>query len=1374
MSTLEAAFGQLPEPILNKLDSMIRRVRRLLFLRGLFATLAVALACLLTIMLIDASVTLFSSASRWALSLVGLAITAAAAWKFLVRPLSKKFTLTHMARILEIRHPELQERISTAVELLSSDDPDSIKGSEELISAVVDSAVDDVQAVDPNTEFNPTKTRKFRNVSIAFAVVLLLSLVIWPKQSWTLLARAFAPFLDIGNAYADSLVVDPGDIRIAQGEPVSIEVSVKHKRLRRAEIRRIMPDGTESVERMTLIGEDADGTKRFSTTFPSVELGFDYRIRAGSALTRYYDVEAVAPPMVENLKIAYDYPDYTGLESREIDSETGEIRAVANTRVTVEANVNKPVQTSQLLINESTDLGVPEVEGNLLRWYFELKPNMKGNWQLDLTDLDGFRNPATTYPLEALPDKAPTVQLTQPVLREMKLKPTERLQLHAEVTEDFGVQDVALLVIPQGSTQPIEIKQPAATPANGPNQYHGAGLLDLAALSLKPEQRKISVQMQVRDNRPTDYDGPGIGLSEMIYIEIDRSAKSLADQAIEAQKKEVKEALKEAKQELEKARDDIRRTEDALKRDDEVSREARERLEEFSEHTEKARDELDKVANALDESLLAEQAEKADEIANETIAEAREKADLVPVLDEKSERIEEARAAREKIEDAIKQVDEIAKEMDKAEDDYEMISELNDLSNKQQELAMNAEQMAKEAQAKTESQEPDIQQDSSQQTELSPEEKRKLAEFQQKQEQLQKELGEMLKENAAALSEVLEEQKADAQAMAEQAAELAEQQNELREMSKEAIEADANQEEVLREQLLAFLEKEQSELANDAAAEAQAAQQEAQQSEQSTESAAEPSNSAESPSTEQPNTESSETSPSESDPSGAEPTGAEPEAGEASGQEESSTEPQMASTESSESQTEAGSEAAEMAQSDPAASESSPTEDSPSENGESQSAPTPEQALADQLAEAAEQASEAAQSLGEENLEAASEAASEASESLAEAASQSESGEMSEAGEAASESAASEEGSAEASSPEMAQNGEASDPASPASAESGSEEAGSQESGSEAAGEPSNSEMAESPASGTTPQELAERQQALAEQIEAVKNGDLQEALAQIEAQLSEEASELQAAADALEENMENLSQNSAKSGADRAEQALSRGSQKASDAANQLAQAQQQQSQAEAQSQVPEGELSQGAEQSMSRGLVEQEKTANYLEQATEALQATSEAIGQTQEGLEPSDMDQRIADSSDLANGFDEMSESAQSQSAQEAAQQSQEAAEAMQQLAQAAMEKLGMPGTPSQDSPPGPPMPPQQMTGDPTSESLNETGLKAADANGSGIPPELEQLGISVEDWAKFRGALVGGSATAIETELPAEYRELVGRYFQVIAKEAGKKK
>ncbi|MEM6279248.1 MAG: hypothetical protein AAF733_07205, partial [Verrucomicrobiota bacterium] len=84
----------------------------------------------------------------------------------------------------------------------------------------------------------------------------------------------------------------------------------------------------------------------------------------------------------------------------------------------------------------------------------------------------------------------------------------------------------------------------------------------------------------------------------------------------------------------------------------------------------------------------------------------------------------------------------------------------------------------------------------------------------------------------------------------------------------------------------------------------------------------------------------------------------------------------------------------------------------------------------------------------------------------------------------------------------------------------------------------------------------------------------------------------------------------------------------------------------------------------------------------------------------------------------------------------------------------------------------MNPQDLTGDPNGDEPNDSGEKGLDINGEGIPPELQAMGISNEDWERFRGALVGGNATAIDTELPAEYRELVGRYFQVIAKEAGK--
>ncbi len=1208
MSALEAAFDQLPEPILNKLGSMIRRVRRLLFIRGLCATLAVALACVLVIMSIDAALTLFSSSARWALSLGGLLITTIACIWFLIRPLSRRITLTEMARIIEIRHPELQERISTAVELLSSDDPDSIKGSEELISAVVDSAIEDVDAVDPRSEFNPIRTARVMAIMGGFAIIIAATLAIWPQQSWTLLTRAVAPFLDIGNAYADSLVVEPGDVRVVEGDSVTITLAVNHKKLRRAEIRRQLNDETESVERMTLVSEDEDGTRHFMIRFPKVNESFSYRIRAGSALTRYYKVDTVIPPLVDRLTIAYDYPEYTALPDKQVVTATGEIRAVSQTSVTVTAAASKPVHSANLTLNGSTEIGAPQVEGENLIWMFDLKPGMNGNWQIELTDSDGFSNSPSQYPIEVLPDKAPTVQVFQPGSNEMILRPTERLQVSSNVIEDFGFTDVSLLVTPVGidAAQKFEAPLPIAT--GNPGAYLSAAQLNLSLVSLSPGQKRLAVQVQVRDSRPSDYDGPGIGLSDPFFITLDEEAKSLAEQAVEAKRRAVDQQIREAKQELEKSRNDIRRAEQEAKRSEEVTDRLRNPLREFSEHTESARNKLDEIAASLDETLLQEQADQARQLADGKVADAREQADLIPITDGREERVKEARDARAKIEDAIKDLDKIAQAIKEAVKDFEMITELNNLADKQEKLAMKAREWAEEAKQRAEAMGENPSDPSKEQLA----QQQQMDKFREEQEQVQQELGEMLKDNAAALDEILQSQQNEADQLSKEALALAEEQQELMKINADATQAAEDGQKKLREQLIDHLRKQQEQLAQETKAK-------------------------------------SEASPTEPDPSAT-------------------------------------------------------TDDSA-------------------LAEAAAETHTAAAQLGEKDLESAAETAAKASESLAEAASNQK--------------------------PD-------------ASAQPGEESIDSEGS--------KKSEPGDAPL--PTRAELAERQQALAEQIELVKGGNLQAALSQIEAQLDREAQALQQNTGALEESLKNLSQQTAQSGASRAEQALDRGAQDAADSANQLAAAEQQQDQAVESGQVSPDELSKNAEATMQRARSEQQKSASSFEQASKALAASSQAIGQTLDGLEPSDQDSNVADSGELAEGFEEVTESARSTDAQEAAQQSQEASDSLQQLAQSAMDKMG--GAGKQQKMPNSPSPAdqQEMTGDPDSTALNESGMKAADANGDTVPPELQRLGISAEDWSRFKGALVGGNAASIETELPVEYRELVGRYFQVIAKEAGK--
>jgi len=144
--------SELPASIARALQRLIRRVRRVVLVRGLSAFVAALIGSLLLVMAIDASIVLFSQWSRWILTLSALAFSAGVAIWFLILPLARTITMTGIARFIETRHPELQERLSSAVELLTSKDAPEIRGSEALIGALAAEATHDADRVRARTE----------------------------------------------------------------------------------------------------------------------------------------------------------------------------------------------------------------------------------------------------------------------------------------------------------------------------------------------------------------------------------------------------------------------------------------------------------------------------------------------------------------------------------------------------------------------------------------------------------------------------------------------------------------------------------------------------------------------------------------------------------------------------------------------------------------------------------------------------------------------------------------------------------------------------------------------------------------------------------------------------------------------------------------------------------------------------------------------------------------------------------------------------------------------------------------------------------------------------------------------------------------------
>ncbi|MCF6314156.1 MAG: hypothetical protein L3J39_17035 [Verrucomicrobiales bacterium] len=812
MSTLtDSDIRKLPTPIVDKLRSLIRRVRRLIFLRGLFATIAAGLISILLIMAIDASFTLFSDAARWALSLCGLAFTTAIAWHFLIQPLSRKITLTHIARILETRHPDLQERISSAVELMRSDDPDSIRGSQELIDELVNSAVIDVKDVSPESEFDNKKTQRFFYAAATVAAFLLILLLIWPRQTGVLFARAIAPFLDIGNAYSNTLTVDPGDISIPIGESVTVQMSIKNKHIRRVTLRRSSEEtGKESVESMQLLESQADGTQTFTITFPAVAESFRYRINAGNAVSRYYQVDAVPLPEVEKLTLRYQYPPYTGLDPLEVESKNGDISAVEHTQVTVTAQLNKVITTATLSINDkilASEATINPIKPQV-SWSFPLKPDTTGNWILLLKDRNDFENIPSTYAIHAVPDRAPEINITAPQIRELKLKRSETLPIEYTLKEDFGFSSLDLIVRRDGESKPLIITQPlpgSSTSALG--HWNGKTALDISSLELTDQTRKLSVQIRVRDNLPPEYQGPHETLSEVITVHLDNNAQSLVQQKITADRRELEQALSKANNDLRQARSEVAQAEAQLKRSETLSPEATRELDQFREKAKSAHETLRDISEKMKQTAFDRQAQQIEKLNKEQIAKAREAANQIPLSDQKQQRIEKAQEAKKEIESALNEIAQISKSLKESQPEVQMIAKLNDLAGNQRQLAKTAEQSAKRAASEA----------SDPQKQPTPQEQKKraqdFAKWQQQQKQLQNQLGDILKENEAALKDVLKQQQQKAQQLADQARQLSKEQADIQKATQHA--SKDNAQDALRKQLLSNLAKEQDAIAKD-------------------------------------------------------------------------------------------------------------------------------------------------------------------------------------------------------------------------------------------------------------------------------------------------------------------------------------------------------------------------------------------------------------------------------------------------------------------------------------------------------------------------------------------------------------------------------
>lgn len=759
-------------------------IRRAQLQRGGLLLATVAIGGLLAIMAADHFLAPLPMVARWALFglwLVAMLCALGAG----MRPLLRKIGLVQVARWIEGRHPEIEERMSTVLELSGGDAGASVGLMEELARA----AGDDVDKVDPRAELKLVGAgRRWARPATVLGVMLLMLFVLWPGEAARLVVRAVAPFSTLGNAAAVKFTVDPGDIEILEGDALQIEVTYE-ARTKHMDLVMEMSGGAEIMQPMLPSGD------RWTYRMDPVREGFRYHARTGRAESDSFTVTVWPSPMMLEPRVRLGFPEYSGLLPEETSLGRG-VEAVRGTAVNLTGKLNTAVEEAWLEMDGKRVLeGKIESEANGGRVGFEwqLADKSSGEAVVWLKHRLGREVEALRFPVRVLEDQPPLVRWLSPMAKELRVRPDEVLGFRYEVTDDFGLAALQLEMKTSGKQQ-VRTSQglPEKMPGSAkPYRFRGEGELAIGELRERwPGANEIRARVRAVDGRPEELGRPGVGHGEWLLLRIDQGAESLARQEMRAEHDGARETIEKAMHAAREARDRMAWHRGEMK-NDELGKDAKKHFEEARQRLAEAQENLEKLAERMQESVHADKMDEVRE-ASEQLAAARQELESAPLQDGQQRREEKLDGAKEQAEAAMKNLEEARLRMDRDRQKIEELARLQELAQQQRELARQAENQAT----------------------ASTDNKPLSQEWRDRQRQVEEQLRQQLREQPQARAEAMKDQAAEARALASEAKQLSEAQRALEEQAKQTS-ANEPLPEAAVQRLREALAKEQSKIAEE-------------------------------------------------------------------------------------------------------------------------------------------------------------------------------------------------------------------------------------------------------------------------------------------------------------------------------------------------------------------------------------------------------------------------------------------------------------------------------------------------------------------------------------------------------------------------------
>ena len=520
MSTLatDVLSRQLRQRIFTPLVSLRQRIRLYLALDGLRRFVFVLIVAVLVQIALDWWLKL-TVGQRFLLS-VGITLY----WLWIVyrrlylplwRPLSDRM----LAAMVDRAHPELHDRLVTAVEFSGADGrygarPLHWGASPALVLEVLQETCHSVGGLSFLQVLNHRRAARCCLELAGLLVLIGLAFQLMPGLTGTWFARNWR-LQEL--AWPQRTYILPegfdrdGRFRMARGDMVEVVAGVVGEVPDTAVLSWWTPTGRQGEAEMSIVGE-----RQLVAALGQLSEDIHFRIIGGDERTSEYIIQAVERPRIIHTLAHLTPPAYTALDPVVIEQQTV-FEILSGATLEIEARLNKPVKQVRFVAADGSTapggVSLSSDSGQHVRVYLLWTAPTSGIYHFELRDHDGLSNKnPLRYTLKIVPDRPPTVRMNL-VGVGRTITPAAELPVDLVCEDAYGLGAVRLLV--QAGGRPAQ-RLPAADFSAGGLEFSTEFGLAVGACSVSPSEQ-LRIWAEAED---LDPHGPNVGATPVETLRV--------------------------------------------------------------------------------------------------------------------------------------------------------------------------------------------------------------------------------------------------------------------------------------------------------------------------------------------------------------------------------------------------------------------------------------------------------------------------------------------------------------------------------------------------------------------------------------------------------------------------------------------------------------------------------------------------------------------------------------------------------------------------------------------------------------------------------------------------------------------------------------